>query len=50
MNIKNVTIKLVELLSNPFSIYVRMKGGISDFYLKYDKKWVHDLKFESYFS
>ena len=47
MNIKNFTIKLVELLSNPFSIYVRMKGGISDFYLKYDKKWVHDLKIDT---
>lgn len=47
MSIKNLLTKSIELLSNPFSIFVRIKGGISDFYLKYDKPWFHNLEIDT---
>jgi FkbM family methyltransferase len=47
MSIKNILLKSIELLSNPYSIIVRIKGGISDFYLKYDKPWFHNLEIDT---
>jgi FkbM family methyltransferase len=47
MSIKNLALKSIELLSNPKSIIVRIQGGISDFYLKYNKPWFHNLNIDT---